>query len=165
MEPSPPVSGQLGAYGAFAQVTGAVPGIVLNGEFYFPRPSQWNRHTLNRPVGSQFATVTFGGVFTFPATPSGIHFVGTLLLTSTSPTSAPITYNVVMDHQGRFERREAIDGGGGHGLARGDFRMAIPGDPAAELNPRTATKSKPRAVKTATTSAARSGVRRMLQPR
>lgn len=99
MQASGPVSGQLGADGTFAQMTGAIASLVLNGEFFVPPPSQWNSRTLNQPIGARFATVTFGGVFTFPATPSGLHFVGTLVLSSTFPTSAPITYNVVMDAQ------------------------------------------------------------------
>ncbi len=62
---------------------------------------RWDSRTLNLVVNGGTATVDFGGLFTFPNTPSGLHFVETLILSGTSigtpPIGAPITYNVIMD--------------------------------------------------------------------
>jgi hypothetical protein len=99
-QPGPVVTGQLGADGTYAQVINVV-NQALNGEFYLGQPGAWDGRTVNMVIIGGTATVDLGGIFTFPNTASGVHFVGTLILSGTSagspPVSAPAQYTVVMD--------------------------------------------------------------------
>jgi adhesin/invasin len=106
VQPGPVVTGQQGADGTYAQALGAAETLALNGEFFTVQnqPGGWNSHMLDQTLsGGTVSLVVFGGIFSFPATQSGVHFEGMLSLHGTfagpGQNGADITYNVVMDAQ------------------------------------------------------------------